>query len=58
MLVVKADKIVSVTTGIPIISQFSTVIMKGDRVGILGPNGSGKTTLFAPPSRKPTAGLR
>jgi ABC transport system ATP-binding/permease protein len=29
-----------------IISDLSTVIMKGDRVGILGPNGSGKTTLL------------
>ena len=32
--------------GKPIISHLSTVIMKGDRVGILGPNGSGKTTLL------------
>jgi len=46
MLVVKADN-VSFSYGCnPIISQFSTVIMKGDRVGILGPNGSGKTTLL------------
>jgi ATP-binding cassette subfamily F protein uup len=30
----------------PIISNLSTMIMKGDRVGILGPNGSGKTTLL------------
>jgi ATP-binding cassette subfamily F protein uup len=46
MLVVKADKISFSYDSIPIISQFSTVIMKGDRVGILGPNGSGKTTLL------------
>ena len=46
MLVVKADKISFSYDRIPIISQFSTVIMKGDRVGILGPNGSGKTTLL------------
>ena len=46
MLVVKTDN-VSFSYGCnPIISQFSTVIMKGDRVGILGPNGSGKTTLL------------
>ncbi len=26
--------------------QFSTTIMRGDRVGLIGPNGSGKTTLL------------
>ncbi len=30
----------------PIISDFSTVIMRGDKIGIIGPNGSGKTTLL------------
>jgi ATP-binding cassette subfamily F protein uup len=30
----------------PIIKDFSTTIIRGDRVGILGPNGSGKTTLL------------
>ncbi|HTK30098.1 MAG TPA: ATP-binding cassette domain-containing protein [Vicinamibacterales bacterium] len=30
----------------PIIAGFSTRIMRGDRVGLLGPNGSGKTTLL------------
>lgn len=30
----------------PIIRNFSTLIMRGDRVGIIGPNGSGKTTLL------------
>jgi ATP-binding cassette subfamily F protein uup len=29
----------------PIVTDFSTRIMRGDRVGIVGPNGSGKTTL-------------
>ncbi len=29
-----------------IITGLSTTVMKGDRVGILGPNGSGKTTLL------------
>jgi ATP-binding cassette subfamily F protein uup len=30
----------------PIIDDFSTVIMRGDKIGIIGPNGSGKTTLL------------
>jgi ATP-binding cassette subfamily F protein uup len=30
----------------PIISSFSTTIMRGDKIGILGSNGSGKTTLL------------
>lgn len=29
-----------------IIKNFSTLIMRGDKVGIIGPNGSGKTTLL------------
>ncbi|RLC01927.1 MAG: ABC transporter ATP-binding protein [Deltaproteobacteria bacterium] len=30
----------------PIVEDFSTVIMRGDKVGIIGPNGVGKTTLL------------
>ena len=30
----------------PIVHNFSTVIMRGDKVGIMGPNGIGKTTLL------------
>jgi len=30
----------------PILREFSTKIMRGDRVGLIGPNGSGKTTLL------------
>jgi len=29
-----------------IIDQFSTTVIRGDKVGIIGPNGSGKTTLL------------
>lgn len=30
----------------PVIDDFSTVVMRGDKIGIIGPNGSGKTTLL------------
>jgi ATP-binding cassette subfamily F protein uup len=30
----------------PIVKNFSTTIMRGDKVGIVGPNGAGKTTLL------------
>ena len=37
----------SLTFGaVPVIADFSTRIMRGDRVGIVGPNGCGKTTLI------------
>jgi len=45
-LVVKADNVSFKYGSVSIVSDFSTIIMKGDRVGILGPNGSGKTTLL------------
>jgi ATP-binding cassette subfamily F protein uup len=32
--------------GVPIIGNFSTNIMRGDKIGIIGPNGCGKTTLI------------
>lgn len=46
MLVVKAEKVSFSYGDKPVITDLSTTIMKGDRVGILGPNGSGKTTLL------------
>ncbi len=30
----------------PIVSDFSTTLMRGDKVGIIGPNGAGKSTLL------------
>ena len=32
--------------GQPVVSDFSCRIMRGDKVGLIGPNGSGKTTLL------------
>jgi ATP-binding cassette subfamily F protein uup len=45
-LVAKADNVGFNYGGTQIVSKFSTTILKGDRIGILGPNGSGKTTLL------------
>ena len=46
-LVIEADQ---VTGGYnpekPVIRNFSTVIQRGDKIGVIGPNGSGKTTLL------------
>ncbi|TXK65656.1 ATP-binding cassette domain-containing protein [Alkalisalibacterium limincola] len=32
--------------GLPLVKDFSTTVMRGDRIGLIGPNGSGKTTLL------------
>jgi ATP-binding cassette subfamily F protein uup len=32
--------------GVQVVDAFSTAIMRGDRIGIIGPNGCGKTTLL------------
>jgi len=45
-LVAKADNMGFAYGDIQVISRFSNTILKGDRIGILGPNGSGKTTLL------------
>lgn len=45
-LVAEATRISLSYDGHPIISDFSTRILRGDRVGIVGANGAGKTTLL------------
>lgn len=45
-LVIEAKEVVHSYNGTPLIGGFSTVIMRGDKIGIIGPNGSGKTTLL------------
>lgn len=45
-LVVEAEDISFAYENKEIIKAFSTVIIRGDKVGIIGPNGSGKTTLL------------
>ncbi len=45
-LVVDAEKISFSYDGKKIVENFSTTILRKDKIGILGPNGSGKTTLL------------
>jgi len=45
-LVIEAKNVSYSWEAKPVIQGFSTVVMRGDKVGIIGPNGCGKTTLL------------
>ena len=45
-LVFKLDKISQTLSGNKLIDNFSTTVMRGHKIAIIGPNGSGKTTLL------------
>jgi ABC transport system ATP-binding/permease protein len=45
-LVLRAESVSYAWGETPMVEGLGTTIMRGDRVGILGPNGSGKTTLL------------
>jgi ABC transport system ATP-binding/permease protein len=45
-LVIEATEVCFSYDDKPILKDFSTLIMRGDKVGIIGPNGVGKTTLL------------
>jgi ATP-binding cassette subfamily F protein uup len=45
-LVFDADRVTKTFGGRPIVKEYSQRILRGDRIGLIGPNGSGKTTLL------------
>ncbi|MBM4201528.1 MAG: ATP-binding cassette domain-containing protein [Gammaproteobacteria bacterium] len=44
-VVMEAEGISLAFDGHPVVRDFSTTVMRGDRIGLIGPNGAGKTTL-------------
>ena len=45
-LVIEAKNIAVAYDNHPLITDFSTTVMRGDKIGVIGPNGCGKTTLL------------
>jgi ATP-binding cassette subfamily F protein uup len=45
-LVIEADRVGYAYGGRPVFTDFRTVIMRGDKIGVIGPNGCGKSTLL------------
>ncbi len=45
-IVFKLEKVSKTLSDRKLISNFSTTVMRGDKIAIIGPNGSGKTTLL------------
>jgi len=45
-VVFEADGITKSYADVPVVSDLSIRIMRGDRIGLIGPNGAGKTTLL------------
>jgi ATP-binding cassette subfamily F protein uup len=45
-LVIEAKNIAVAYDNCPLMTDFSTTVMRGDKIGVIGPNGCGKTTLL------------
>ncbi|WP_144635857.1 ABC-F family ATP-binding cassette domain-containing protein [Bordetella genomosp. 13] len=45
-LVAELDQVGKSFGGRPVVEDYSTTVLRGDRIGLIGPNGAGKTTLL------------